>query len=150
MKWFEFDWATNQRHSPAIFPLLLFWPWSPLLGWNATMQLLIRVEVSVIIAFTFIKYYTKSRIDFSRISTYSYFEWHEIRLKFWLFSEKRDFIEIDSEGGNTAHKKSDVNSKEAVCLGPTFSLEHATWQASYPHLLCTTRQRVSAISHFGW
>uniref|UniRef100_A0A915LBH7 Uncharacterized protein n=1 Tax=Meloidogyne javanica TaxID=6303 RepID=A0A915LBH7_MELJA len=59
-----------------------------------------------------------------------------------LLAMKPTINTIDTSGNTTtAHKKSDINSKEVVTIYPAFNTKNRYWAAIYPHLLCTTRQK---------
>uniref|UniRef100_A0A0N5C901 Protein kinase domain-containing protein n=1 Tax=Strongyloides papillosus TaxID=174720 RepID=A0A0N5C901_STREA len=47
----------------------------------------------------------------------------------------------NDSANNTAHKKSDVNSKEFVTIYPIYNNKFKYWSGTYPYILCTTRQK---------
>ncbi|PAV65738.1 hypothetical protein WR25_19695 [Diploscapter pachys] len=62
-------------------------------------------------------------------------------------SNNGNFVPSNESANNTAHKKSDVNSKESVIIYPVYNAKNKYWAANYPHLLCTTRQKGRTSTH---
>ncbi|KAK0400324.1 hypothetical protein QR680_003453 [Steinernema hermaphroditum] len=56
-------------------------------------------------------------------------------------TKRGNSVNQTDSSGSTAHKKSDVNSKEIVTIYPVYNSKNKYWAATYPHLLCTTRQK---------